>query len=86
MHENKNQSKYKDYNTFCNSQKVSVICCVCNKKNNRADTGVICRNCNFVVHKKCSSLKQAERLELRSNKVYKLSMRMLNLYEGKISL
>ena len=35
-------------------------------KNNRADTGVFCRNCSSVVHKKCSSLKKTELLELKS--------------------
>ena len=30
---------------------------------------MFCRNCNSVVHKKCSRLKQAELLELKRNRV-----------------
>ena len=62
---------YKRYcnHTFCNSQNISIVCSVCDKRNNRAGTGIFCRNCNSVVHKKCSRLKQAELLELKSKKV-----------------
>ena len=35
-------------------------------KNNRADTDVFCRNCNSVVHKRYSRLKQAELFELKT--------------------
>ena len=70
LHENnKTKSINKDYNTFCNSQKISIVCSVCDKRNNRADTSVFCRNCNSVVHKKCSRLKQAELLELKRDRV-----------------
>ena len=69
LHENnKTKNINKDCNTFCNSQKISVVCSVCDKRNNRADTSASCRNCNSVVHKKCSWLKQAKLLELKRDR------------------
>ena len=58
----------KDYNIFCNSQKISIVYSVCDKRNNWADTTVFCKNCNSVVHKKHSRLKQAELFELLRDK------------------
>ena len=70
MHENnKTKNVNKDYKTFCNSQKISVVCSACNKRNNWADTGVFSRSCNSVVHKKCSLLKQAKLLELKRDRI-----------------
>ena len=66
---NKTKNENKDYNSFCYSKNISIVCIVCDKGNNTADTGVFSMNCNSVVHKKCSRFKQAELLELKRNRV-----------------
>ena len=62
LHENiKTRNKNKDYNTFCKSQKISVVCSVCDKRNSRANTGVFCRNCKVRCHKTTNFVLESEK-------------------------